>query len=277
MLGKLMKYDLRSCMRRFGPLWVAALALSVLNGLSFRYVLDAPGQHSGLLTFLLGILPVMLLFGLFFAIAILSLVFICERFYKGLLGSEGYLMFTLPAPVGAHIASKGLTALILEIISGVVALASGALLVTVYHPEGFEDGIRQALEMLRQLDLPASLPWLIAEGLLLGLVTAAAETLRIYLAISLGHLAKKHRVACSLLSYVGIGIVLNILFMFGVNAAASGFRAVSGVSILTGLDSLSSAGAAASAMGGALFFELLLGTVYFLLSRWILKHKLNLE
>ena len=35
MLGKLMKYDLRSCLRKFGPLWIAAVALSVLIGLSF--------------------------------------------------------------------------------------------------------------------------------------------------------------------------------------------------------------------------------------------------
>ena len=57
MLGKLMKYDLRSCLRKFGPLWIAAVALSVLIGLSFRYVVDVEGGSSGLITFLLGVLP----------------------------------------------------------------------------------------------------------------------------------------------------------------------------------------------------------------------------
>ena len=38
MLGKLMKYDLRYCLRRFGPLWIAAVALSVVCGLFFRLV-----------------------------------------------------------------------------------------------------------------------------------------------------------------------------------------------------------------------------------------------
>ena len=56
MLGKLMKYDLRSCLRKFGPLWIAAVALSVLIGLSFRYVVDIEGGSRGLITFLLGVL-----------------------------------------------------------------------------------------------------------------------------------------------------------------------------------------------------------------------------
>ena len=140
MLGKLMKYDLRSCLRKFGPLWIAAVALSVLIGLSFRYVVDVEGGRSGLITFLLGVLPSMVLFGLFVAMAVLALIFVCERFYKGLLGDEGYLMLTLPASAGAHIASKGLTALILELASALVALLSGFLLVTVYRPAGFAEG-----------------------------------------------------------------------------------------------------------------------------------------
>ena len=36
MLGKLMKYDLRSMLRRFGGLWIAIAALSVINGFSIR-------------------------------------------------------------------------------------------------------------------------------------------------------------------------------------------------------------------------------------------------
>ena len=116
MLAKLMKYDLRSCLRKFGPLWLAVIALSALIGLSFRYVIDAPGGQSGLVIFLLGVLPSMVLFGLFVAMAVMALIFVIQRFYRGLLGDEGYLMFTLPASAGAHIASKGLTALILEIL-----------------------------------------------------------------------------------------------------------------------------------------------------------------
>jgi len=281
MLGKLMKYDLRSCLRKFGPLWIAAMALSVLIGLSFRYVVDVEGGSGGLITFLLGVLPSMVLFGLFVAMAVLALIFVCERFYKGLLGDEGYLMFTLPASAGAHIASKGLTALILEIVSGLVALLSGFLLVTVYRPAGFAEGWVEFWRQMRQLHLPAGFPWLIVEVLLLFLVTAAAQTLKIYAAIALGHLAKKHRALWALLSYVGIGIVLNILFGVGVSnglverllgfGSSWGFFAANGEITASGL------GMAAGAIGSAIATELLLGAAFFFLTRYILRRRLNLE
>ncbi|MBR2583099.1 MAG: hypothetical protein IKD61_06870, partial [Oscillospiraceae bacterium] len=217
MLGKLMKYDLRSCLRKFAPLWIAALALSVLIGLSFRYVVDIEGGSGGLVTFLLGVLPSMVLFGLFVAMAVLALIFVCERFYRGLLGDEGYLMLTLPASAGAHIASKGLTALILEIVSALIALLSGFLLVVAYQPAGFAEGWVEFWRMLGQIELPSAFPWLIVEGIFLVLISAAEQTLKIYAAIALGHLAKRHRALWALLSYVGIGFALNILFGIGVS------------------------------------------------------------
>ena len=268
MLGKLMKYDLRSCLRKFGPLWIAAVALSVLIGLSFRYVVDVEGGSSGLITFLLGVLPSMVLFGLFVAMAVLALIFVCERFYKGLLGDEGYLMLTLPASAGAH-------------ASALVALLSGFLLVTVYRPAGFAEGWMEFWRALGQLKLPSGIPWLIVEGVLLVIVTAAAQTLKIYASIALGHLAKKHRALWALLSYVGIGVVLNILFGVGVSnglvgrlfgfGASWGFFAENGEITVNGL------GMAAGAMGSAILMELILCAAFFFLTRYILKRHLNLE
>ncbi len=281
MLAKLMKYDLRSCLRKFGPLWLAVIALSALIGLSFRYIIDAPGGQSGLVIFLLGVLPSMVLFGLFVAMAVMALIFIIQRFYRGLLGDEGYLMFTLPASAGAHIASKGLTALILEILSWLAAVLSGVLLFTVYQPTEFARGWQTIWMELGKLQLPPSTPWLVAEAVLVLIAVAATETLKIYLAIALGHLAKKHRALWALLAYVGIGLVLNILFGVGMNSGllprilgksfSWGFRFVEGA--LT----LDSPGVAAGALGSALLFELLLGAAYFFLTRWILKRHLNLE
>ncbi len=281
MLGKLMKYDLRSCLRKFGPLWIAAVALSVLIGLSFRYVIDVEGGRGGLITFLLGVLPSMLLFGLFVAMAVLALVFVCERFYKGLLGDEGYLMFTLPASAGAHIASKGLTALILEIASALIAMLSGFLLVAVYRPAGFAEGWVEFWRQLGQLNIPAGVPWLIVEAIFLVLVTAAAQTLKIYTAIALGHLAKKHRVLWALLAYVGIGVVLNTLFGVGVSSGlvgrVLGLGSSWGIFTANGELTVSGMGMMAGAMGSAILTELLIGAVFFFVTRYILKNHLNLE
>ena len=88
MLGKLIKYDFRSCIRRFGPLWLGMVALAVINGFTIGHVLDN-GSITGWAQFAFGVMPLILLIVLWTAVAIMSLVFVCERFYKGLLGDEG--------------------------------------------------------------------------------------------------------------------------------------------------------------------------------------------
>ena len=279
MLGKLMKYDLRSCLRKFAPLWGAVLALSVVNGLFFRFSQNAPDQHSLLLGMLTGLLPTVL-FGLFVAMAVMALIFVIQRFYRGLLGDEGYLMFTLPASAGAHIASKGLTALILELLSGLVALLSAVLLVLVFQPGDLSGGWREFAQMIRQLDFSPATPWLILEGLAASFAAAAAETLKIYASISLGHLAKKHRALWALLAYVGINTVINILFGLGVSSSLIS-RLLGRVDMPFFTDSGAFTQGAASMIAGMLgsmiLWYVLLGTVFFFLTRFILKRHLNLE
>lgn len=104
MLGKLMKYDLRSGIRTFSLIWIGLALLGAINGLTIRFVLAGDTQ-SGLVSFVFGVLPMILLVALYVAMGIFVLVFIIDRFYKGLLGNEGYLMFTLPVTSAAHIAS----------------------------------------------------------------------------------------------------------------------------------------------------------------------------
>ncbi|MBQ6403184.1 MAG: hypothetical protein IJI27_04705 [Oscillospiraceae bacterium] len=277
MLGKLMKYDLRSCLRKFGPLWAAMLALSVVTGLYFRFIHNAPER--GLLANLLTALLPTVLIGLFVAMGVMALVFIIQRFYKGLLGDEGYLMFTLPASAGAHIASKGLTALILELVSGLVAFISALLLILVFQPEEMSRGWREFALMLRQFDFSPATPWLIGEGLLLSLVAAAAETLKIYSAISLGHLGKKHRALWALLAYLGIDLAINILVGIGVSSGLLSRFFGSGLQLFTdgGALTAGATGLIAGSFGSLILWYLLLGTGFFFLTRFILKNHLNLE
>ena len=275
MLGKLMKYDLRSCLRKFGPLWLATLALSVVTGLFFRFANKAQ-SNSVLMGILTALLPTALVI-LIVTIGVLTLVFVCERFYKGLLGDEGYLMHTLPATAGAHIASKGLTALILELVSGLVGLLSAFLIVLTFQPEELARGWQDFLTMLRSFDFPAATPWLIIELFLVGVVVTATETLKIYAAISLGHLAKRRRVLWAILAYIGIDVVINSLFGAGVS---SGLLAK--LFVRASWDTFeqfcsSGLGVAAGLMGSAILWELLLGAAFFFLSRYILKKHLNLE
>ena len=284
MLGKLMKYDMRSGFRKFALIWIGLAALGVINGFTVKYVLDGENQNQ-LVNFFLGVLPMMLLVALYVAMGIFVLVFIVERFYKGLLGDEGYLMFTLPVTTSAHIGSKLLTGMIFAILSTLVAIVSGILLMLVLEPVGLHETIRAWSGMpayLRDNPLPAGTGWVMAEFAVYTLVAMAAANLQIYTAISIGHLAKKHRGGFALLAYVGISIAFSII-MNGCMSLLLQSDAFPNVLLNwefclddTGWH-VQGVGMMAAALGVALGLELLKGVGFFFATRAILNERLNLE
>ena len=284
MLGKLMKYDLRSGIRTFSLIWIGLALLGAINGLTIRFVLDGNVQ-SELVSFIFGVLPMILLVALYVAMGIFVLVFIIDRFYKGLLGNEGYLMFTLPVTSAAHIASKALTSMIFTLASAIVALLSGGLLMAVLAPPNFGDiaqAFQEAGRYLRVNPLPAGTGWVIAEFVVYSLIGMATTILQIYTAISVGHLAKKNRGWFALLAYVGISIAVSIL----TRACMSVFFPSGSFSeMLLGwqvtVDSAGwrtqGVGMTASTLGIGIGLELLKGTGFFFAARAILDKRLNLE
>lgn len=284
MLGKLMKYDLRSGIRTFSLIWIGLALLGAINGLTIRFVLAGDTQ-SGLVSFVVGVLPMILLVALYVAMGIFVLVFIIDRFYKGLLGNEGYLMFTLPVTSAAHIASKALTSMIFSVASAIVALLSGVLLMAVLTPPNFSDvaqAFQEAGRYLRVNPLPAGTGWLIAEFAVYMLIAAAVTILQIYTAISIGHLAKKNRGWFALLAYVGISIAFSII-MNGCMSLLLQSDAFPNVLLNwefclddTGWH-VQGVGMMASALGIYIGLDLLVGTGFFFATRAILSKRLNLE
>ena len=55
----------------------------------------------------------MLYMGVMMAAFVVTAVILIQRFYKNLLGSEGYLMFTLPVTVTQHLLSKTIIAVVM--------------------------------------------------------------------------------------------------------------------------------------------------------------------
>ena len=210
MLGKLMKYDFRCMIRKFGPLWAGLVAMAAINGFTVGHVLEN-SRFDGVLAFLFGGLPIVVLFALWVATCVMMIVFVCERFYKGLLGDEGYLMFTLPVTPAEHIASKLIVALVMELLTGLAALAGMLAFVMVYDGAGFLEGLREFGAFLARLDIPQGVPGLIALLFLLAFASTVCTDLQIYQAISLGHLAKKNRVAMSVIAFVGINLALSMV------------------------------------------------------------------
>ena len=134
MLGKLIKYEFKSTSRLMWYLYGALIIIGGLMGIMFRtnesgessamgYIsmFGITGNNDTLTTIFVILTGVYAL--LVQAIFIMTVIMIVSRFYKNLLGGEGYLMHTLPVKTHNLIISKGIVA----IIWGVIAVISGIL------------------------------------------------------------------------------------------------------------------------------------------------------
>ena len=273
MFGKLLKYDIRSCLRRFWPLWAGLVALAAINGFTVDHVLDGRVSN-GLIRFLLGYLPLMLFFTLCMVTAVLILVHVCQRFSRGLLGNEGYLMFTLPTTPAALVGSKCVAALVLELISALAVGIAMALFLVIMDGKAVWGFIKEALEALKIVEIPKGIGWIIAEGALAFFLSQIMFVLHLYASMALGHLAKKHRNALAVAAFIGLSIlgslVMNLLFDTGI-AGSLYDRTIGAFDIGGNMWYL------AAGIGLGILAEIVAGAVLYAGTTLILKHRLNLE
>lgn len=225
MLGKLLKHEFRATGRVMLPVLGVLVFLTLLFNLSVRFISTTDST-------LLRVLFVLVIFAFvagIIASEIIALVLMINRFYKNLLGEEGYLMHTLPANVHELVWSKiivsfvwftVLSLLIILLIGGSALLLSGSDLAEIFLGFPGWDEIWQAL---REFGLyPRHIVVLALEYLLLIVIGGVASCLRFYAAMALGHTVANHKGLFSVLFFIGISMVFNILgSMLGVSGTDS--------------------------------------------------------
>ena len=267
MLGKLIGYETKAFGRIMLPLYGATLAFALFTGLSIRFL------PSDTLEGLPGALLFMLYGMLIMAIFIMTGVLSVTRFYKNLLGLEGYLMFSLPTNTASLIASKVISVLIWSALSSITALLSIAL--SVLGGGGIEP-FREFFRIFTYPEVLEKLPS--AAGfttmfLLLAVAGAAASIVRIYAGIAIGHQFNDHRILFSILALVAFNVVgTTVMSLLGSAGMYSGvFDSVSRIF------EANSAQALYVAQAGMLAF-LILQIAFFGALTWVLlDRRLNLE
>ena len=267
---KLLKYEWKACARTCLPLYGVLILMSFVT-----HLLYGIPQNS---TFgsMLPAIGSMLYMGVMMAAFVVTAVILIQRFYKNLLGSEGYLMFTLPVTVTQHLLSKTIIAVVMIGLSGLSALISififaGKMILSM-------DGVWQAFTGLSNL-LPHNMNDFLfeLELLVLAVLGIAGMALFLYMCIALGHLASRHRLLMSIVWYVVLSTALQVLMlmvMMGVgNAVPQPFVDWmkvwwSGITPMGAVHLMLRFCCVAALIGDA---------VCFLVTRWILTHKLNLE
>ena len=258
MLRKLLKYDLKSGLRTFSVVWLGIAVLTGLVCLIFSF--DTDNNTTILMIGVLTMIPLML--GVIGAI-LYSNVFVALRFYNGLLGREGYLMFTLPASPWKLLTSKLLTAILFVCGTTVISLLSlGFMLNAMVGTLGMD-----LSTMFKMAGMDLSL----TEGTILTIVSYILSgimgILQIYFACCLGHLCRTKRV------------LFSVLFYFAINTAISLTSSIIQIVLISGSGMMSSSLSAVSqaSIGYTMGLNVALSLLFFVICERILRTKLNLE
>ncbi|NBI68344.1 hypothetical protein D1646_16375 [Pseudoflavonifractor sp. 60] len=257
MLLKLLKYDFRAMWKQFSLVWGAALVMSLVNRytLDDRYAAKLVGETgSGLLFFVLVAVCT--------AMFIISILFVIQRFSRGLLGSEGYLMHTLPVRPWHLVISKLICALTACVGSTAVALISPLIMSRIRWSDLVQfPWWRLFWGLFKHLDALV----LLGEFCLLLLSLITVNIAILYLSISLGHLFPRRRKLASAAAFIGLYVLLFNVYgrFFSLHIARQ----------LMGMATENIYGS----MLTASVIMLLPAGVCLAAVCWILEHKLNLE
>lgn len=290
MLGKLMKHDFRALSRTLFPLQLGilggGLVATLLSALTIR-LSEASWAGANGSSLLKGLIMAVsattaVLIGIaIMASLIVTLIFICYHFYRSFLADEGYLTFTLPVKTSNLLWSKLLTGMFWVLINGAVVMVTLLIyalfgttsnsLINLDVLQGFRLFFTDLLPQVAQY---VSIPLLIAESVVIGILGLAAQLLQIYFAIIVGgQVAKKHRILAAIGMYLlinmGVGIVSS-MFMSFVTLGEGAMRLA--------LNSAQEVGTFMTTIFGwygVLFAGL--SVLFFFVSRSILKKNLNLQ
>lgn len=277
MLGKLMKHEFRATGRIMLPLLGAELLLSVLAGFSVRG-LDRIENMSFLgVTYILTLAVFFL--GLF-ALAVVAFVLMIQRFYKNLLRDEGYLAMTLPVSVDEQIWAKLLVSFVWFAAVTVLSTAAMLVLVTIgsrmniLRDMFFDEQVREVIREITSHVGGGNLALFALEFVVLSFLGTCATCLRCYSALAIGHSAADHKMLLSFVAYFVIGMALSLLqnaFTFGLLPNLDIEQLLMNVDTLEG-----GLRFAHGAMWASVALSLLYSALFYFVTRWFLKNKLNL-
>ncbi len=256
MLGKLIKHEWKAVAKTLFFIHLAIVAMTLVGKIlvSIKAV-----QKSEILTVSMVMVYVLSVI----AVGIGTHIYLAMRFYKNMYTDEGYLSFTLPVKSWEHIVSKGLIAIAWMVIDGVVIFASIMLLAI---PK------QEYMEFVNSIT-HANWEWLyIVEVMAAVVVGLCAVPLTYYVSISIGQLFKNHKMLFSVIVYVVIknvqqvlGVVVTVISML---PSAMGNMDDSTSASMTVVNSM---------MGGSLLLQLVSCVGFFLAIKFIMDKKLNLN
>ena len=302
MLKNLIKHEMRATGKTFMWLYIAFAIIAVVNVVFTQFWPSVTASSAEATSVTIhtaemgGALPIpgamqVLLSTLYIlsivAIAVGTFVVTVLRFYRNLLGDEGYLMMTLPVSREQLIFSKLLVALIWSICSGVLIFLS--ILLMVAGSGGFADLI-EGINMITAMGVPLG-QW-ITLIIITMIVSAISGILMLYAAMAIGPNLLKNRLGGSILAFIIIAVAsqiasfITISLSSGIGGGISGIVEVREVMPVSGAESVMPMPMPSampvidqlisSATLTAIISSAIIAIVCWFLTRYMLNKKLNL-
>lgn len=275
MLGKLLKHEFKATARTMLPMFGVVVLLSVLANLGFAQIADS---ENGALDILFGLFIFTFFLGLF-TMGVMAMVVMIQRFYKNVLGDEGYLTLTLPVNVHEIVWSKLIVSFVWFLVTGLIAMA--AVFIAVFTLTYTELGemfrnMPSFGEMMRMFFeetgvTPLQLTGAIAQFIAMIILSSLTGCLHFYAAMALGHSFSNNKVLLSVVFFIAISFVFSFvssLLGIFVEGLAMTVTVEAGSSVMTTLQELSL---------GSMIYTLVEGVILYLLTTYCLKHRLNLS
>lgn len=267
MLGKLLKYELRGTAHYFLPLFAAMLVFSTLNRLL--------GSVFGRMNWITGIL-IFIEVVLITALVVMVLVITIQRFYKNLLGNEGYLMFTLPVSTHHNILAKLLAGTLWNIAC--VLMVALSIIIMSWQSGSLGEMFSQSWQSFvyfAAIEMGSSPVLLLGEWTLVGLLMISCAILLLYLSMAIGQLFNDHKFLASFGAYIvlTIGQVTGLVIIGNIISSLPSiwFRGLA-----NWVESLSPAAGVQFGMLFLIVCSVVIGAVYYFFTHRLLDRKLNL-
>ena len=202
-LGTLVKHEMKAVGRRLLPFYGALIVVTIFFGLA-SFGIGTEGMFGEILSGLTGMLYCIMVFG----VIVYTAIVLIQRFYSNLLGNEGYLHFTLPVSTNAHIANKVVSAGVWVMLSLIAAgISVLILLLCAVTPPELLGELKVVLSEINDYAGGVKIVIAILEVLVLAFLAFGETAVKVYAAISVGHLLENHRALGAIGSYVGFCII----------------------------------------------------------------------
>lgn len=216
MLGKLIKYDIKSLNRfliiihAFLLLFAVLIRIFITGHISESTFSNTPDDTFVLFMMLAFTVGVILISGIYFATSLLITI----RFYKHLFSDEGYLTNTLPVTKGQHLLAKTISGSIWGCID--VLLISASLYIAVATPYIKSVVHANEAEFLDAMGCTGAyanitLTHILIFYIVICLFGVIGNIILYYASVALGQLFLNHRVVGAVAAYFGISTFTTIV------------------------------------------------------------------